>query len=320
MIAAKQQGFEVRLATPADAAAISSLLFKSFSEYEPLYTPEGFAATVPTPEQIQDRMNEGPLWVTLENGVVVGTVSVVLKREGLYVRGMAVDPIARGKSIGRKLLERAEAFAIQNECERLFLSTTPFLSRAIKLYEHYGFSRNEEGPDNLFGTPLFTMAKTVLRLRKTDEEDLDYVLTAEHSEENRAFVIPWSRDQHLQALVDEDVEHLIIQAEARAGYVILAGLRNPNLSIELRRIVVTEKGRGYGKAAIEMVKDMAFKKLDAHRLWLDVKAQNERARRLYETAGFVVEGTLRECLQTENGFDSLVVMSILREEYDAVRP
>jgi len=152
---------QLRLATPADAEAIASVLSKAFVQYEPLYTAEGFAATVPRPEQIERRINEGPVWVAVDDGSVVGTVSVVLKGEGLYVRGMAVDPVARGKSIGRKLLDCAEAFAAQNNCKYLFLSTTPFLERAIKLYEDYGFHRTPEGPDNLFGTPLFTMTKVV---------------------------------------------------------------------------------------------------------------------------------------------------------------
>lgn len=152
---------ELRLATPADAEAIASVLSESFLEYQPLYTSEGFAATVLTADQIEARMTEGPMWVALENRVLVGTVSVVLKPEGLYIRGMAVDPIARGNSIGRKLLDRTEEFAVENGCDRLFLSTTPFLSRAIKLYERYGFRRSSAGPDDLFGTPLFTMSKDV---------------------------------------------------------------------------------------------------------------------------------------------------------------
>jgi len=150
---------QLRLATPADGEAIASVLSKSFAEYEPLYTAEGFTATVLNPERVEARMNEGPVWVAIDEGVVVGTVSVVVKAEGLYIRGMAVDPAARGKSIGRKLLDTAEAFAMRNNCDRLFLSTTPFLDRAIKLYEHYGFRRSDEGPDDLFGTPLFTMIK-----------------------------------------------------------------------------------------------------------------------------------------------------------------
>ena len=150
---------QLRLATPADADVIASMLFRAFAEYEPLYTAEGFAATVLNPERVEARMNEGPVWVAIDEEVVVGTVSVVLKPEGLYIRGMAVDPAARGKRIGRKLLDTAEAFGAQNNCDRLFLSTTPFLDRAINLYEHYGFRRTDEGPDDLFGTPLFTMIK-----------------------------------------------------------------------------------------------------------------------------------------------------------------
>jgi hypothetical protein len=43
----------------------------------------------------------------------------------------------------------------------LFLSTTPFLTHAIVLYEGLGFQRSNEGPHDLFGTPLFTMVKTL---------------------------------------------------------------------------------------------------------------------------------------------------------------
>jgi ribosomal protein S18 acetylase RimI-like enzyme len=121
----RDQGVQVRLAAPGDAAAIASVLYKSFVEYEALYTREGFATTVSTPNLVQARMDEGPVWVALEKGAVVGTVSAVLKDQGLYIRGMAVDPSARGKGIGRKLLDYAEEFAIESRCSRLFLSTTP---------------------------------------------------------------------------------------------------------------------------------------------------------------------------------------------------
>ena len=52
-----------------------------------------------------------------------------------------------------------------------------------------------------------------------------------------------------------------------------------------------------------------------HRLWLDVKVQNQRAQAIYKAAGFVVEGTLRECLKSEYGYESLMIMSILQQEY-----
>jgi hypothetical protein len=104
MSADKVQIIQIRLATPTDTGA--SVLSKSIVEYQTLYTPAGFAATVPTPDQIKERMNEGPVWVALENGAMLGTVSAVLKDEKLYIRGMAVDPSARaGAAVGRARLK-----------------------------------------------------------------------------------------------------------------------------------------------------------------------------------------------------------------------
>ena len=147
----------IRLAKPNDAQAIASLLYESFAEYEALYTPEGFAATSITSEQIVDRMREGPVWVAVREDVIVGTVSVAVKSGALYVRGMAVAPRSRGRRIGDLLLRHIEEFAGTEGVRRLFLSTTPFLDRAIRLYESFGFRRTDEGPHELFSTPLFTM-------------------------------------------------------------------------------------------------------------------------------------------------------------------
>jgi ribosomal protein S18 acetylase RimI-like enzyme len=155
----RQADTHIRMAVPEDASQIASALYRSFLEYESAYTAEAFAATISTPEKIRERMNEGPIWVALQDETIVGTVSVVRKGEALYIRGMAVDPIARGGGIGRELLRHVEEFAVSNWCSRLFLSTTPFLARAIQLYEGYGFRRNDEGPHDLSGTPLFTMVK-----------------------------------------------------------------------------------------------------------------------------------------------------------------
>ena len=97
--------------------------------------------------------------MALLDGTIVGTVSAVEQPESVYVRGMAVLPPARGQRIGELLMGQIESFAASRRCRRLSLSTTPFLNRAIALYEQLGFTRTAEGPHDLFGTPLFTLEK-----------------------------------------------------------------------------------------------------------------------------------------------------------------
>lgn len=157
---------------------------------------------------------------------------------------------------------------------------------------------------------------TPVRLRPTTPDDLDFVLNAEQDPDNARFVLPWTPAEHAAALTDPDVGHLIIEhAAERVGFVLLAGLTSPHGSLQFRRLVVTAKGQGFGRAAVRAVKRLAFVERGMHRLWLDVKPFNVRARRLYESEGFSVEGVLRECLRGESGFDSLVVMSMLAHEY-----
>ena len=155
-------GVLVREARQDDAAEIAKVLQKAFTEFEALYTIDGFTATVVSASEVAQRMSEGPLWVARWNGTIAGTASAVLKGErGLYLRGVAVLPPARGKGIASALLREIESFARSQNCRRMYLTTTPFLDSAIRLYERWGFTRVPDGNQDLFGTPLFTMAKNI---------------------------------------------------------------------------------------------------------------------------------------------------------------
>ncbi len=149
----------IRIAQPDDASSIASVLKNSFEEYRPLYTPDAFEATIPTSGEIRARMNEGPVWVAVQEYEIVGTVSVVPRKDELYIRGMAVDPAARKLGIAQRLLEYVERYAAGNGYKTLTLCTTPFLHGAIQLYEKCGFRFIKEIQRDLFGTPLLTMIK-----------------------------------------------------------------------------------------------------------------------------------------------------------------
>lgn len=150
---------KIRLATFADISGIADVIPQAFLEYKSSYTDEAFAATCPSSAEVERRLLEGPLWVAVEDETVVGTVSGVPHREDFLVRSLAVLPRNRGHRAGELLLDHLEKYAYENDYTRLVLSTTPFLTSAINLYERFGFHRSSEGPSDRLGTPIFTMVK-----------------------------------------------------------------------------------------------------------------------------------------------------------------
>ena len=165
-----------------------------------------------------------------------------------------------------------------------------------------------------------------VHLRPTMLSDLDYVTQVETDSHNLPFITPWDRIQHEGAVRFPDFRHFIVEAGpgySATGFVILQGCRNPHRSVEMKRLVLQHdgQGQGLGRACVRRLKQMAFRDLHAHRFWLDVKGLNTRAHALYLSEGFVEEGRLRESVRltgdAADGYDSLIVMSLLDREYQA---
>ena len=148
----------IERAIPSDAGSIAGLLPGAFLEFKSLYTPAGFQATTPSAAEIIDRLAEGPTWIAKDGEIVVGTVSAIPQGDEVYIRSMAILPAQRGQGTASQLLTIVHAYAVSCGARRLVLSTTPFLSAAIRLYERTGF-RRLPGELDLHGTPLFVMVK-----------------------------------------------------------------------------------------------------------------------------------------------------------------
>lgn len=157
-------------------------------------------------------------------------------------------------------------------------------------------------------------------IRKTTEEDLPYILRTESDSENSPFIQQWTVDEHIDAIVqDQNLLHLTViskDLEVPVGYLLVNGLLNENNSIELKRTAFSHKGRGYGRQMLLLIKSWAFTQQNANRLWLDVVEHNKRAKDLYKSAGFHVEGLQREAVKIMGRYESIYLMSILKEEYD----
>jgi GNAT superfamily N-acetyltransferase len=148
----------IRRAKQCDCAAIELLIRESFREHESAYTPEAFHIATPAKHEIENRIKHWAVWVAVHANVIVGTVSAHSEGLALHIRSMAVHPSMRGQGIGKLLLERVEGFASANGYKGLLLNTTPFMSRAIWLYEGFGFGFTGT-EQNWFGTRLRTMTK-----------------------------------------------------------------------------------------------------------------------------------------------------------------
>ena len=147
------------------------------------------------------------------------------------------------------------------------------------------------------------MKPTSIRLRPTQPADLPFVRDAEQHPDNSPYIDQWSSKAHNRAINSPEYGHFIVEAAASlpsekptssaVGYTIVSGLQDQNRVLLLKRIVIVQKGKGYGRGAIQQVKKLAFEQLGFHRLWMDVITSNSRAQALYLSEGYVIEGSLR---------------------------
>jgi ribosomal-protein-alanine N-acetyltransferase len=69
-------------------------------------------------------------------------------------------------------------------------------------------------------------------------------------------------------------------------------------------------GKGYGTEATKLMIQYAFGRLNLRKLWLGVYASQKAAIRLYEKAGFKVEGCLKSELYRDGKYHDRIVMGI----------
>ena len=74
-------------------------------------------------------------------------------------------------------------------------------------------------------------------------------------------------------------------------------------------------GKGYGRNAVRLLLDYAFRLRNAHKVWLRVNSVNERGIRAYHACGFIEEGRLRQQVWGDGRYIDLVYMGVLREEW-----
>ncbi len=88
-------------------------------------------------------------------------------------------------------------------------------------------------------------------------------------------------------------------------------------------IGIGDKGywsKGYGREAVGMLVEYAFRYRNYRRVWLWVHGRNRRAIAAYTACGFVEEGRLREHVYSNGAYDDAVYMGILRQDWERANP
>ena len=135
----------LRKITPVDNATIAHIIRATLTE---------FGAARPGTvyyDEATDRLSEvfdvprGVYYIAEEDGIMLGGAGIY-PTDGLGVDTcelvkMYLVPEARGKGIGKALMNKCIEFATENGYNQVYLETMPELSNAIHLYEKFDFKR-----------------------------------------------------------------------------------------------------------------------------------------------------------------------------------
>lgn len=152
---------------------------------------------------------------------------------------------------------------------------------------------------------------------------------------SKEFLLQWGGPSYTFELLGEQLENdikmmqeqdsknimfsaKIAETNETVGHIQLLGIDKVNMSARIGRVLVggeENRNKGIGLQMINAILDIAFNELKLHRVDLGVFDFNSSAIACYKKAGFVTEGTFRDCRKMNEEYWSLINMSILEDEY-----
>ena len=127
-----------------------------------------------------------------------------------------------------------------------------------------------------------------LVIRRARIADADFMQSVELEPDNSPWVANWSLGWRITKFGDEDFLQTVIEKTdgTPIGILIFRGMLNVKEKLELKRIALIEKGKGYGKEVLYLAKKLAFDMFETQYLYLGTKETNIRAQSIYKATGF----------------------------------
>ena len=169
-----------------------------------------------------------------------------------------------------------------------------------------------------------------LRLRAAEREDLPRFVRWLNDPEVYKFlaaVYPLSlqsEEKWFESMAGRHPAEQVLVIEIKAdegwkaiGNVSFMDVKWVNRSAEVG-IFIGEKdewGKGYGREVMKLMLRFGFNELNFHRISLRVHADNARGIKAYEYAGYKHEGVMRQAIYQNGRYVDLLLMSVLRPEW-----
>src|SRR5678816_4305755 len=120
----------------------------------------------------------------------------------------------------------------------------------------------------------------MVTVERAPVQDASLFAQLEQAPDTKQFVLPYSETEHARNILNSSFVYLrILDAGELVGFFILVLDSEPN-SVEFRRVVVSDKGKGVGQSAITAMEQFCRTQLQRTRVWLDVFEYNNRGRHI----------------------------------------
>lgn len=125
-----------RKAEPQDAPAVGAIVRAAYAKWVPIIGREPRPMTADYDVAIRDNLID----IACIGERIVGLIEMMIRTDHLWIENLAVDPDHQGLGLGRGLLSRGEARAIQAGLSETRLLTNSAFESNIGLYERAGYA------------------------------------------------------------------------------------------------------------------------------------------------------------------------------------
>jgi len=190
---------------------------------------------------------------------------------------------------------------VHNECNQAFSAILSKHSDISGAYDFMMAHLDENHPNDeenfRYGVLNFLENREVLvsgdkvKLRKACILDSEFIRNTELLPDNSPWVANWPLHWRIRKFGDKDFLQTVIETNdgIPVGFIIFRDMQNKSEQIELKRIALVEKGKGYGKEALYLAQKLAFEMFRTKKLYLHTKPENTRAQAIYTHVGFTAE-------------------------------